>query len=243
MKSLSKGMQNVHVAALFALLVLGTSACTRDKNGISVNDMKWQESVELASGEVIFVKRHVRFRQERAAGLSGMLTAPVYETASIEIPGASSGFVMWDAPILPIYLDRDPKTNEWLVIGAEDGIALWRFNGRPCPPQWAFRLRDGTWHIQPVPKELIGRRPNLLVDLRVNDDRDLTQEEFQALVTTRKLNQLGPSGRVSPGMVAVGVVYDKQSRCATMDTPAFTSEFSPERAPGSPNLANFPRIP
>jgi hypothetical protein len=208
-----------------------------DPSGQDINDMRWEESVTLASGETVKVKRHIRFRQEEAFGMG--LMAQNYLAASLEIVPAPKDFVVWNAPIIPILLDRDPANGEWVVIGGYDSSNLWDFNGKPCPPQWGFRLREGIWYIQPVPENLIGKKPNLLLDLRVSDDREFTLQEFSSEVVVRKKQQTAFGDRIIPGMRSVGEVY-KPSPCEEPGPPRFTDEFT---AIDPPNLVSFPRIP
>jgi hypothetical protein len=213
----------------------------RDPNGSEINDMRWQESVKLASGETIQVKRHVRFRQQYSIGV-GQMTAPRYQTASLEIVPAPKDFVPWSAPMIPIFLDRDPDNGEWIVVGAEGNSSMWDFNGKPCPPQWGFRLHQGVWYIQPVPANLIGRPPNLLVELHVSDDADYSPESFVPVAVDRMKQQTAIGNNIALSMKSIGVVATKKVQCDTPGPPRFTDKFMPERTEG-PTLAIFPRMP
>ena len=204
----------------------------------NVNDLRWREVVRLASGEEIAVYRHVRFRQSGGVGMP--LSAPIYEDASLEIVPTPPGYVTWRGPIIPILLDRDPDNGEWIVIGGDDGKILWDFNGKPCPPQFAFRLREGVWYVQPIPVNLIGRRPNLLVDLKVSDDERYSSEAFSRVAIQRKSQQELKADNISPGIRAVGEVHEFKI-CQGYGLPHFKAEFMSERT-NRPTLASFPRL-
>jgi hypothetical protein len=198
--------------------------------------------VTLASGEVIQINRHVLFRQEGAWGTGGGLSAPTYTTSSIDIIPSDREFVRWDAPMIPILIDRDEVTKEWIVIAGHDNPSFWNANGKPCPPQWAFRLRAGVWYVQPVPESLLGRLPNLLADLRVTDDREYSEATFAAVALERKASQLLPYPKIGPELVRVGVVYKGLSHCKSPGSPTFGDDFwSPGRY-NSPSLREFPRL-
>jgi hypothetical protein len=233
---------------LVSLLTTCVVACVADTNGSSVNEMRWGETVQLASGETVQVERYIKFRQEGAVGMG--LMAAVFESASLEIVAGGGDFLRWEAPVRPIFLDRDPQSGEWIVIAGSDGLTFWNFNGKPCPPQWSFRLRGGVWHLQPVPQSLIGRKPNLLVDLRVTDDREFSSKTFESEAVTRKLQQSASNTGVPFGMTAVGANPGNLERCKSPGPPRFADEFRPdasiriegEKSVPAPNLANFPRL-
>jgi hypothetical protein len=233
------------MAFLSALALLTACSNSKDKAGETINDMRWPETVKLASGEAITVNRHIRFRQEGIFG--GGMSAAVFEAASLDIVPTPADFMTWSAPIIPILIDRDPVNGEWIVIAASDGSALWEFNGKPCPPQWGFRLHDGIWYIQPIPSNLIGRKPNLLVDFQVTDDAKFSPEELVLESAARLLHQTNINegrewnDRIPAGMVSVGFDFNHQRCGPNSRAPRFTDKFYPERAPSRPNLANFPR--
>jgi hypothetical protein len=209
-----------------------------DPTGQDVNAMRWQESVRLASGEAITVDRYVKFRQEEALGMG--LMAIQFENATLNIVPAPPDFVPWSAPIYPMLLDRDPENREWIVIGGTDSLNYWEINGRPCPSQWAFRLHEGVWYLQPIPTSLIGRKPNLLLDLRVSDDKDFTSSEFASVAKARKLLQANTGERIIPGMRFVGESYEPSPVCEGPGPPRFTDKIY---AIDQPNLSRFPRMP
>jgi hypothetical protein len=212
-----------------------------DPNGGGTAELHWKESVQLASGETVQIKRHVKFTQHWMMGVQ-MMSAQEYSAASIELYPPQKDFPRWEAPLQPIYLDRDPESREWIVVAGEGGRGLWPWNGRPCPPHWAFRLRNGVWYLQPVLTGFIGRKTNLLQDIRLSDDHRLFSPRFQSAVIDRKKRQFELPSRISGAVEKVGVVHSLDGYCSRYSVPQFTSEFLFEQSPIL-NLSRFPRIP
>jgi hypothetical protein len=168
-------------ASAIAVSLLMPSVFIGCGNSPSRADLSWIEPVQLASGEELKVRRHVIVRQERAFG-GGFASAAVYDTSTVSLDPSIPQFPVWNAPIVPIYLDKDPGTAEWIIIASSDSCDIWLRNGRPRPPYWAFRLRDGAWLRDAIPKEFIGRKANLFVGLQVTDD----SEELSGELRTNK---------------------------------------------------------
>jgi hypothetical protein len=142
-------------------------------------ELSWVEPVRLDSGEEVYVRRHVIVRQERAFG-GGFASAAVYDTTSVSLEPNIPQFPAWDAPLVPIYIDKDSSTSEWIVIASSDSCDIWLRNGRPRPPYWAFRLREGAWYRDSIPEEFIGRTSNLFVGAQVTDESGKLSRELRA---------------------------------------------------------------
>jgi hypothetical protein len=168
--------------AFVALLVGLLVACDNAPRSV---DLMWVEPVQLSSGETVQIRRHVNMLHERAFG-GGAGSAPVYRTSTIEDLPGTPAIPVWDAPLVPIVLDRDTTTQEWIIVASEDGCGIWERNGRPRPPYWAFRLRDGTWYRDEIPASWLGRPANLLVEYDVTD----TSATLQADIESRKRLQV-----------------------------------------------------
>lgn len=198
-----------------------------EPNGFDWADLKWTESVQLASGETIQIRRHVRFQQYRIFGLGGAWSGKQIKTSSINLVSKSADFVLWDAPLIPIYMDRDTVSNEWIIVAAEDGGELRAANGAPCPYKWAFRLRQGRWHVQPVPVAFLERKSNLLIDFRIHDDRRLIAPRLQWIVEKRKDEQLSLPPRIPLSWHVVGRYNSvpEENYCKRFSGPVFTQDF------------------
>jgi hypothetical protein len=234
----------VVVVGLFALLAYRIY----DPTGGDINDMTWTETVSLASGKTATIQRHVRFQTHSVLGLGGQSSGPVGEVDSIAMIGAAD-FVPWTAPIRPMLLDRDQETQEWILIAVDlqgGPTSLWQDNGKPCPPKWAFRLRDQKWFVQPVPVNLLARGPNLLVDLRVSDDAKFSSAMFSNEAAVRKEAQMNGGRGVPYSVDTVGNVEPYRGVCKEWDIPHFLGPFLEKNAVGIPftrTLNNFPRLP
>jgi hypothetical protein len=147
-------------------------------------DLRWTEPVILKSGGNVQIKRHVEMWHHRALG-GGFSSATQFKTSSIELVENGVSVSIWDAPMVPMVLDKDPATNEWILVAGSDGCDIWVRNGRPRPPYWAFRLRDGRWYRDAIPESFVGRPANLLVEYDVSDDSD----KLDAQISARKQSQ------------------------------------------------------
>jgi hypothetical protein len=196
-----------------------------DPNGPNWTELEWTESVQLASGETVQIKRYLMLEQHSMWGMGGMSSGQWYEQSWIELVDAGASFPRWSAQLLPNYLDKDPVTGEWIVVAVEDGDRLWAHNGSPCPPQWAFRLRGGTWYMQPIPKEFLGRKANLLIDINSGDDKRLIGSRFRKNIEKRKAEQFSLPPRVPLSFTTVGGNTKLPNYCDKYSEPTFTQEF------------------
>jgi len=212
----------------------------RDPNGSETNDLSWNEVVVLASGETLKVRRHVRFYQEGIIGRRS-LSAPNYEKASLEWTAANGERIRWSAPVAAMAIERDPVNGEWIVVADQGNGSMWSVNGQPCPPYWAFRSRAGTWYVQPLPEWIIGRSPNLLLDLHRADDRRFIKSSFSAVAERRKARQ-STDPEVINSLLKIGGMRETHPCRKTPQSPRFTGEFTPDRT-NRPTLASFPRLP
>lgn len=175
MKNITRERSSARRVQVLFLVVSCTvvSACTA-----SNADLTWVEPVQLASGEEVKVKRHVVVIQERAYG-GGFLAAPIYKTSSLELQVGSASYPIWDAPMVPVLVDKDPTNGEWVVVAATSGCDTWLRNGRPRPPYWAFRLRNGQWYRDAIPTGFLDRPANLFIDFRTDDRSDKLNSEIE----------------------------------------------------------------
>jgi hypothetical protein len=147
-------------------------------------DLTWVELVQLISGETVTIKRHVMMWHERAFG-GGFSSAPIYKTSRIELSPGSADFPPWDAPLVPIVMDKDPANGDWIIVASIDECGMWGRNGKPGPPYWAFRLRNGVWYRDSLPEAFLDRAANLFVEYDVTD----SSQEVGETITSRKKSQ------------------------------------------------------
>ncbi len=145
--------------------------------------MQWKEEVKLQSGEVIIVERSAQFKENWIPGGGG---GSINKGMTLSIPVAVNGAPIerWDARFVPILLDRDPLTREWLLVATFFHCDSWYELGRPKLPYTEYRFRQGRWVQQPLSQALVGRAANLFpVDL---EDRDLLARSKPALTVDKK---------------------------------------------------------
>lgn len=179
MTTSSEGLRFSRAAAALPILGFLISFIAGCDEMRSHADLRWTESVTLASGETVRIQRHVDMWHHRALG-GGFSSAPQHKTSSIELAEGGDAASIWDAPMVPIVLDKDPATNEWIVVAGSDGCDIWVRNGRPRPPYWAFRLRDGKWYRDAIPKSFLERPANLFVEFDVTDESADLNEQINA---------------------------------------------------------------
>lgn len=130
--------------------------------------LQWKEQVVLAGGAKIEIERFVRFhwQQPWAGPRSEDETQDAWLRSTLNPPA----FPIWQAPMVPLVLDRDPGSGEWLLVATMSHCRVWALNGQPKPPYWAFRVENGRWMRTAMPEEIWGRPANLLVRYDKDDD-------------------------------------------------------------------------
>lgn len=185
--------------------LMGAVGCEKPPPGSA--DLTWIEPVQLAAGETVNVKRHVVMWHERALG-GGFSSAPVYKTSTIELLPSAPQFPVWDAPLVPLVIDRDPANGEWVIVASIDGCSFWLRNGLPRPPYWAFRLRHGEWYRDAIPEFMLSRAANLYVEFDVTD----TSGELDREIEARKRSQTA-SPKHAPQYRNVDPAFGEFERC------------------------------
>ena len=177
--SRERGSARLVQALILVISCVMLSACSAPDA-----ELTWVEPVQLASGETVKIRRHVSMIQQRAWG-GGFASAPIYRASSIELIDSISSFPVWDAPLVPIVMDRDLASGEWVIIASVNDCGFWERNGKPVLPYWAFRLRDGEWYRAALPQLFVGRVANLFVEFDAAD----SSGELKEHVVARKLRQ------------------------------------------------------
>lgn len=162
-----------------ALAALMLSACGDPR-------FEWREQVKLQDGQTILVERSAEFSENWVAGGGG---GSVNKGMSLRFvqPLAPDAPAPWSAPYVPMLLDRDPQTQEWVLLATFFHCDSWVALGKPQLPYTEYRYRGSRWVQQPLGSRWIGRTANLLVAdpsrKSVMTDRNvLTIEAKQAIV-------------------------------------------------------------
>lgn len=123
--------------------------------------LKWNEEVELKSGEVIVIKRTAKFSENWIAGGGGG-SFNLGMTIEFKSPDKPDNSAIWSGLYVPMILDRDPDTNEWFIIATFIHCDSWYDIGRPKLPYTAYRYREGKWLQQSIEPKWIGRKANVI---------------------------------------------------------------------------------
>lgn len=124
--------------------------------------LKWNEEVELQSGEVIVIKRTAKFSENWIAGGGGG-SFNKGMTIEFKSPYKPDNPTIWSALYDPMVLDRDPDTNEWFIIATFTHCDGWYNLGRPKLPYTEYRFRNKKWVQLPLSEKWIRREANVLV--------------------------------------------------------------------------------
>ncbi|HEV7605968.1 MAG TPA: hypothetical protein VGO61_01420 [Steroidobacteraceae bacterium] len=61
-------------------------------------------------------------------------------------------------------MHHDAQLGEWTVLATTNNCDTWYEHGKPEPPYWEFRLRNGKWIASQLSEASIGRKTNLFFD-------------------------------------------------------------------------------
>ena len=119
------------------------------------------ENVKLEGGEQIVIERSAKLRANAIAGGGGGsfnegMTLLITKPIKPDNPG------QWSAKYVPILLDRDPATQEWVIVATFFHCQSWEALGRPKLPYTEYRYRQGAWVQQTLSPQWIGREINVL---------------------------------------------------------------------------------
>lgn len=124
--------------------------------------LKWNEQVELQSGEMIVIKRTAKFSENWIAGGGG---GSFNKGMTIEFvkPNKPDNPTIWSALYVPMVLDRDPETKEWFILATFFHCDGWYDLGRPKLPYTEYHFRNGKWLQLPLNEKWLRREANLIV--------------------------------------------------------------------------------
>lgn len=158
------------------LLIVGSvllGACTRKQP-----ETAWTEDVQLSSGAIVQVLRHHTWTTTHPLGQGVQY---LLDTASLRIKGKEVGTwatAQWTQPVYAMFLDRDERTGEFVLIGTAACSTYVRM-GIPSDPMYIeYRYRDGAWRRVPLSDFSIDRLANLLVPVKwENEAAHISLEE------------------------------------------------------------------
>jgi hypothetical protein len=111
---------------------------------------------------VIVIDRYVKFTQSNAFG-GGAYSSTDLESR-LSFRDELSSLPAWSAPLVPIVISQDKSGMEWVIVATTSNCDTWYEHGKPLPPYWEYRLRDGKWRESTLSRSSIGRATNLFFD-------------------------------------------------------------------------------
>jgi hypothetical protein len=175
------------VAALAALCALGVVACGKSTPcARGVVDRNWVEDVRLDDGSIVRVRRTATLRITNS--WAGDAYNAVELDATLAFMSEQPMLPVWSAQRIAMVLYRDAATEEWVLVTTSTSCTIWERNGKPKPPYWEYRLRDGIWQQVPLSAASIGRKANLLhVYDKELPDRIIRDAERQQLQGDKRI--------------------------------------------------------
>lgn len=166
--------------------------------GCDQQTLKWKEQVELQSKEILTVSRTAKFEGNWIAGggggsLNKGMTLEILQPARPDNPGP------WSDHFVPVLLDRDGESGEWVLVATFYHCSEWYEIGRPALPYTEYRFRSGKWVRQPLSEKWIGREVNVL-------PADLSDKEWlgqKGVVTTEQKNLILSSPTIAKKFVQI----------------------------------------
>ncbi|MDY0745769.1 hypothetical protein SNE35_14715 [Paucibacter sp. R3-3] len=167
------------LVAIFLSLVL--AACG-DKT------YAWREQVLLQDGTRVLVDRTARFSENWVAGGGGGsvnkgMTLRVVQGPTLTLPP------VWDDRFVPIVLELDASTGEWVIVATFFHCDSWYELGRPPLPYAEYRYRDGRWTRQALLKHWVGHSANVLV-VDLTDKDVMTGREVLTIERKKAIDEL-----------------------------------------------------
>lgn len=160
----NKGELGPSQQAAFLLAALLTLLSLPLLQGCSPKVFTWKEEVQLLSSETFIVQRTISFKEYQPWSGGGGGSDIVTSTLDVISPNRPDNPRRWShPPLIPMLLDSDPGTHEWLIVTTFYMCTAWYDLGRPKLPYAQFRFRDGQWRQEPLSEQLVGREANLLV--------------------------------------------------------------------------------
>jgi hypothetical protein len=156
-----KTSSKILLLAVAAAFVLAAYYLLRD------NSLRFKEEVQLASGEILQIDRVFKTQSMGEIGGPGGWEAK-YNSFVISSPVRADNPPLWqsDAGLIPMVFDRDPQTNEWVLITTFYTCEAWYELDRPKLPYAEFRLKNGQWQQGELSSQWIGRVANVMTGVR-----------------------------------------------------------------------------
>ena len=158
---------------------------------IYAGKLHFKEEIQLSSGEMIVVDR--RFILSSMGGIGGTGGwESNFNSMEIIKPKHKDNPAIWqtEEELIPVLMDRDPKTKEWFVLSSTFSCAQIRKMGKPKAPYVEDRWRNGKWQRIALSPEHMGRDTNIYTGMRSGG-------EFWKVTWEAKVEE-NKDGRIAP---------------------------------------------
>ena len=144
-------------------------------------NIKWQEEVRMADGEIFLVDRTAKGRMSKAE-----LSSPwgwVKEEMTLEILKLPANWApppIWhcNKEYRPLLIDYQAQEHTWSVVATLLDCEVWKRLGRPALPYVQYQSKNGgPWQVIPLEERLIGRETNLLINPSYKGEPNLVTPE------------------------------------------------------------------
>jgi hypothetical protein len=138
---------------------------------VSNRNLRYEEQVQLATGEVIRVNRVIETAPMGELGGPGGWDAK-YNSLSV-VDARTPPPPKWESEIglIPLLIDRDAKSEGWYLVATFYTCEPWRALGKPKLPYAEFRSSGEKWEQVPLSPELMGREANVLTTINFKGER------------------------------------------------------------------------
>ncbi|GAA5161598.1 hypothetical protein GCM10025770_11050 [Viridibacterium curvum] len=136
----------------------------------------WSEEVELASGELIVLKRTVSGVGLGELGGSGYVRT-LKMTLLVKGSRTADPPQMFEAEdVIPIIFDYDAASKEWVVVATMNDCNVWRKLGSPRLPYFEYRTSRGVWRYVELSDSMIGKSANVLTDIDLGGEKPYVEK-------------------------------------------------------------------
>lgn len=176
------------LGGLFILLaiVLAVAGCSRIANWLEESqerNFEWTEDVLLHSGEKVVVRRTARLSGNNIAGGGG---GSFNKGMKLDIvTGIGVSPITWGGLYVPILLDRDATSGDWVLVATFFHCDSWYKLNRPILPYTQYRFNNGGWVQENLSPNFFGRKANLFIADRLPPVKHLNlQAKLDAIPNT-----------------------------------------------------------
>jgi hypothetical protein len=148
-----------HVQPVLCLFLIAVTVGLGGCEFYGDKERTWTEDVVLDDGTQVTIERHVKFTDHNSLAQDSY--GAIETEATLQFQGHFSALPTWSDALIPLVLYRSHAAGEWVIVAKTSACEIWRNRGKPIPPYWEYRIKDGKWQMTALSAESIGRKTNL----------------------------------------------------------------------------------